>query len=40
LQTKDVEKIKTHILCPTVFFKKNPALYVMCKNTVSQTGHR
>jgi len=40
LQTKVVEKIKTYILCPTTFFFFNHAVYVMCKSTVSQAGHR
>jgi hypothetical protein len=33
-QTKVVEKIKTHFLCSTIFFRKKFRYQVMSKNTV------
>jgi hypothetical protein len=33
-QTKFVEKIKTHILCSTTFFRKSYVHEIMLKNTV------
>jgi hypothetical protein len=36
-QTKILEEIKTHIVCPTTFFNENPAVYEIIQ---SAEGHR
>jgi len=35
-QTNDVEEIKTHILCPMIFFAENRAVYEITRKIVVQ----